>query len=208
MLPAGADPMDVRYNMINWVHRSTRGWSYGANVVDPRTGELIKGNVTLGSLRIRQNILIDSVLVGRDAAGDARGACEFGDMPDVAALLPPDPPTAERVAARLKLSNKAKKRLGSAANRDLGLNPKALAYRIGVEGAVDRLLLSNAPAEGKATAKWTPPRMPIGGNDVIARGVTEGPDVARTLRRIEDAWEAAGFPTGAPFERLVDEALV
>ncbi|WP_290799226.1 zinc-dependent metalloprotease [Flavihumibacter sp. UBA7668] len=58
LLPAGADPMDIRYNMINWVHRSTRGWSYGASVTDPRTGEIIKGNVTLGSLRVRQDYLI------------------------------------------------------------------------------------------------------------------------------------------------------
>ncbi len=58
VLPAGADPMDVRYNMIQWVHRQTRGWSYGASVVDPRTGEIIKGNVTLGSLRGRQDYLI------------------------------------------------------------------------------------------------------------------------------------------------------
>ncbi len=58
VLPEGADPMDVRYNMINWVHRLTRGWSYGASVIDPRTGEIIKGHVTLGSLRVRQDFLI------------------------------------------------------------------------------------------------------------------------------------------------------
>lgn len=58
ILPDTADPMDIRYNMINWVHRSTRGWSYGAAVTDPRTGEIIKGNVTLGSLRVRQDYLI------------------------------------------------------------------------------------------------------------------------------------------------------
>ncbi len=58
VLPEDADPMDVRYNMINWVHRSTRGWSYGSSVVDPRTGEIIKGHVTLGSLRVRQDFLI------------------------------------------------------------------------------------------------------------------------------------------------------
>ena len=58
LLPDTADPMDVRYNVINWVHRSTRGWSYGASVVDPRTGEIIKGHVTLGSLRVRQDYLI------------------------------------------------------------------------------------------------------------------------------------------------------
>jgi poly(A) polymerase len=125
----------------------------------------------------------------------------------LAALLPADPVTADRVAARLKLSNKAKKRLASAADPQLGLNPRALAYRIGIESAVDRLLLAGRTSEAKATAKWTPPRMPIGGGDVIARGVAEGPEVARTLRRIENSWEAAGFPTGEAFERLVKEAL-
>ncbi|AGC78230.1 uncharacterized protein DUF5117 [Nonlabens dokdonensis] len=58
MLPEDADPMDVRYNIIQWVHRSTRGWSYGGSVVDPRTGEIIKGHVSLGSLRIRQDFMI------------------------------------------------------------------------------------------------------------------------------------------------------
>lgn len=58
ILPDTADAMDIRYNMINWVHRSTRGWSYGASVTDPRTGEIIKGQVTLGSLRVRQDYLI------------------------------------------------------------------------------------------------------------------------------------------------------
>jgi hypothetical protein len=58
ILPDSADPMNLRYNMINWVHRSTRGWSFGNAVVDPRTGEIIKGNVTLGSLRVRQDYLI------------------------------------------------------------------------------------------------------------------------------------------------------
>jgi hypothetical protein len=58
MLPEGADPMDVRYNVIQWVHRSTRGWSYGSSVLDPRTGEILKGHVSLGSLRVRQDYLI------------------------------------------------------------------------------------------------------------------------------------------------------
>lgn len=58
VLPDTADAMDIRYNMINWVHRSTRGWSYGATITDPRTGEIIKGQVTLGSLRVRQDHLI------------------------------------------------------------------------------------------------------------------------------------------------------
>jgi hypothetical protein len=58
LLPEGADPMDVRYNVINWVHRSTRGWSYGSSIADPRTGEILKGHVSLGSLRVRQDYLL------------------------------------------------------------------------------------------------------------------------------------------------------
>ncbi|NNC76650.1 MAG: DUF5117 domain-containing protein [Woeseiaceae bacterium] len=58
LLPDDADPMDVRYNVIQWVHRSTRGWSYGSSVMDPRTGEILKGHVTLGSLRVRQDYMI------------------------------------------------------------------------------------------------------------------------------------------------------
>ncbi|MGB0778355.1 MAG: zinc-dependent metalloprotease [Flavobacteriaceae bacterium] len=62
MLPEDVDPLDTRYNVIQWVHRSTRGWSYGASISDPRTGEIIKGHVSLGSLRIRQDYLIGNAL--------------------------------------------------------------------------------------------------------------------------------------------------
>lgn len=64
LLPADADPMDIRYNLVQWVHRSTRGWSYGGSIIDPRTGEILKGKVTLGSLRVRQDYLIAQGLVG------------------------------------------------------------------------------------------------------------------------------------------------
>ena len=69
VLPPGADPMDVRYNIIQWVHRYTRGWSYGAAITDPRTGEIVKGNVTLGSLRGRQDYLIAEALLSPYVAG-------------------------------------------------------------------------------------------------------------------------------------------
>ncbi|MBX9782656.1 MAG: zinc-dependent metalloprotease [Chitinophagaceae bacterium] len=85
VLPDSADPMDIRYNMINWVHRSTRGWSYGNSVVDPRTGEIIKGQVTLGSLRVRQDYLIFSALLSPYANG-----------------IPPNDPMLKAALARLK----------------------------------------------------------------------------------------------------------
>lgn len=76
LLPADADPLDVRYNVIQWVHRATRGWSYGGGVTDPRTGEIIKGHVSLGSLRVRQDYLIATGLLspfeeGGEAAPEA-----------------------------------------------------------------------------------------------------------------------------------------
>ncbi|MBC8167044.1 MAG: zinc-dependent metalloprotease [Bryobacteraceae bacterium] len=71
MLPEGADPMDARYNVIQWVHRSTRGWSYGAAVTDPRSGEIVKGHVTLGSLRARQDYMIAEGLLSPYENGKA-----------------------------------------------------------------------------------------------------------------------------------------
>jgi len=74
VLPADADPMDIRYNVVNWVHRSTRGWSSGSTVVDPRSGEIIKAVVTLGSLRVRQDYLIFEALLSPYTNGDERPA--------------------------------------------------------------------------------------------------------------------------------------
>jgi hypothetical protein len=84
-LPNDADPMDIRYNIIQWVHRATRGWSYGMAVVDPRTGEIIKGKVSLGSLRVRQDYLIAQGLLSPFENGDE-----------------PDPRMAELALARLR----------------------------------------------------------------------------------------------------------
>lgn len=69
LLPEGVDPLDVRYNVVNWVDRATRGWSYGQEIVDPRTGEIVKGMVVLGSERIRQDLQIYQGLVGAAAMG-------------------------------------------------------------------------------------------------------------------------------------------
>jgi hypothetical protein len=69
LLPEGADPLDVRYNMVNWANRLTRGWSYGGGIRDPRTGEIIRGNVVIGALRVRQDIVIFEGLVGTALSG-------------------------------------------------------------------------------------------------------------------------------------------
>ena len=88
LLPAGADPMDDRYNIVQWVHRSTRGWSYGYPVADPRTGEIIKGNVTLGSLRGRQDYLFAEALLSPYGKGTPQASHD---------------PMSEMVLARLRL---------------------------------------------------------------------------------------------------------
>jgi hypothetical protein len=85
VLPPDADPMDVRYNVINWVHRSTRGWSIGSSVVDPRTGEIIKGDVTLDSQRARQDFLLGEGMIPPYQA--STDACEFGMLPDAGYLF-------------------------------------------------------------------------------------------------------------------------
>lgn len=136
---------------------------------------------------------------------------EAGLQPDglrrFAALLPPDTGVAQDVAARLRLSNKARKRLVCAVGASVRLPPRQLAYRLGVECAVDRLLLASQPEDAASIADWRPPRLPIGGGALIDRGLPKGPVVARTLRQIEDRWVQAGFPTGPEFERIVENAV-
>lgn len=126
----------------------------------------------------------------------------------LASLLPRDPALAETIAARLKLSNKARKRLACAASDDLEALPQALAYHVGTECAVDRLLLAGDSDAARAIAVWKPPRLPIGGGTLMARGLPEGPIIARTLRSIERRWVEAGFPKGEELERIVADSLV
>jgi hypothetical protein len=109
VLPSDADPMDARYNMINWVHRSSRGWSYGGGITDPRTGEIIKGNVTLGSLRIRQDYLIGTGLIpvfGDERRGAGSSVCELeaaaGDDAEYLAQLDPSMDAARMSLARIR----------------------------------------------------------------------------------------------------------
>jgi poly(A) polymerase len=125
----------------------------------------------------------------------------------LAALLPGEPATAEKVATRLRLSNKARKRLGCATAAEVSGSPESLAYRVGTECAVDRLLLAGNPTDAATICLWKAPRLPIGGGALIARGLAEGPIVARTLKRIENRWVEAGFPLADAFERIVSEEI-
>lgn len=140
-------------------------------------------------------------------AAEKKAGIEPDPLRRLAALLPQTPDLAEKIAARLKLSNRARKRAAVAAETDLSDSPHALAYWLGTESAQDRLLLANRPGEAAQLSGWPVPRLPIRGGQLIKRGVPEGPLVAKTLQEIERQWVAAGFPGGEPFERIVRDAL-
>ena len=125
----------------------------------------------------------------------------------LASLLPRDTAVAENIAGRLRLSNKARKRLACAAGADGTGVATEMAYRLGKEDAIDVLLLAGRSADAKAIADWHRPRLPISGGVLIKRGLAEGPVVARTLKAIEDSWIAAGFPAGDGFQQIVETAL-
>ena len=145
---------------------------------------------------------LEAVIASERSAGLAPDA-----LRRLASLLPRDPEVAAAIAARLKLSNKSRKRLVCAGNSELDLSPQALSYRTGSHCAIDRLLLAGKAGEAAAIAAWNAPRLPIKGGDLISRGLPEGPVVARTLRKIEDDWVRAGFPSGDPLEEIVSRAL-
>ncbi len=123
-----------------------------------------------------------------------------------AALLPPDPRLAEQVAARLRLSATQRKRVVTAAEREESPgDPRTLAYHLGRAEALDRLLL--AGADTAPLAGWEIPRFPLKGGEIVARGISAGPEVARLLREIENRWIAEGFPPRERVERMLDERL-
>jgi poly(A) polymerase len=141
-----------------------------------------------------------------------RAAGEAADpIRRLAALLPPELRVAEAVAARLRLSNKQAQRLVSAATPEL-IAPQPLAYRIGVEAAIDRLLLHGGDTAAiRGLRGWRPPRFTLSGGDLIAAGLRPGPIVARTLRAIEQDWVESGFADDEALRdiqrRHVDQAL-
>ncbi|KQN26408.1 polynucleotide adenylyltransferase [Sphingomonas sp. Leaf33] len=155
--------------------------------------------------------IVAPVLPEIDPAGVARLAAlastedAQGIAPDairrLAALVGHD--AVVEVGARLKLSNADRKRLEAAGSGVGDEGPRALAYRVGPDGARDRLLL--AGADTHSLDGWVPPRLPVSGGALVARGLRKGPDVARTLRAIEDRWIAAGFPER--IDAIVDEAV-
>ncbi len=222
VLPPDADPMDIRYNMINWVHRSTRGWSYGASVSDPRTGEIIKGNVSLGSLRIRQDVMLGTGLIPPNTAQGERGGmedyCEAAYSPDadyLASASAGDPATDAAAMSLARIRQLAAHEVG----HTLGFahNFAASSYNRGsvmdypapmVEIKNGKLDLSNAYAVGigefdKFAVKFAYSEFPAGTDEkaaleqIIQQGVADG------MLFIDDG-DARGVNTAHPLASVWD----
>jgi len=154
---------------------------------------------------------IDREGAARLSALVAREGSEGDSLRRLAALLPMDAGVAEAIAVRLKLSNAQRQRLARAAESAVPGNMRALAYAIGVESARDRLLLrgpDDAVRAGLAALRdWVPPRLPITGGDLIAMGLSAGPIVAATLKRVERRWVEEGFPDAARAHAIAEEEI-
>jgi poly(A) polymerase len=125
----------------------------------------------------------------------------------LAALFPPDAATAETMATRLKLSNAARKRLSVAAGTADLDQARALAYRLGRDSALDRLLLADLPDAARSIRDWDIPRLPLGGGALVQRGLKAGPLVAATLQAVENQWIAEGFPDADRVRQIADEKV-
>jgi poly(A) polymerase len=160
---------------------------------------------------VLQLVLPELAMEGVDAttslaAQEARQCVAPDPLRRLAALLPADPRIAEQVAARLRLSTAQRKRLATVAARGSGdEDARALAFHLGREAAIDRLLLTGqsiAPLEN-----WAIPQFPLKGGAIVARGVAAGPQIAQLLKEAEARWVAEGFPPAERVTELLDELL-
>jgi len=164
LMPEGADPMDLRYNVIQWIHRATRGWSYGEAIVDPRTGEIIKGQVSLGSLRVRQDYLIAEGLLAPYEKGKAGSAAPKPDKMQEMALARLRQLAAHEVGHTLGLEHNF---AASTVNRSSVMDYPPPVVALGADGVPD---LSQAYATG--IGEWDKVSITWGYQD-FAPGVDE-----------------------------------
>ncbi len=227
VLPPDADPMDIRYNMINWVHRATRGWSIGDAITDPRTGEIIKGNVTLGSLRIRQDYLLGTGLIPPFNASDMTrggaasdylrgGSCDFGALPDDEYLASLDPATDAAQMSLARIRQLAAHEVGHTLGLEHNFAASTYAGRASVmdypaplvEIKNGKLDLSNAYARGigiydKFAITYAYAQFPAGADESaeLARIVEDG--IAHGMLYLTDQ-DARPFGAAHPLANLWD----
>lgn len=181
VLPPDADPLDVRYNVIQWVHRATRGWSYGASVIDPRTGEIIKGHVSLGSLRVRQDFLLAEGLLAPYQDGDTAPAA-LKEM----ALARLRQLSAHEVGHTLGLNHNF---AASAENRASVMDYPHPLVRLAADGSVD---ISDAYDTGvgawdKFAIRYGYQEFPAGTDETLALTRIVADSLARGQRYVVDA---------------------
>jgi hypothetical protein len=217
MLPEGADPMDLRYNVIHWTHRSTRGWSYGYSVVDPRTGEILKGNVNLGSLRLRQDVLIGQGLAPSFASGPS--ACGMSAGPGfayLAAATGSDPVEMALARVRQLSAHEVGHTLGFPHNyiaSTYGGRASVMDYPaplVGITGG--ELDLSDAYARGigvydELAVRWLYGDFPPGSDEkaalaaIVEEGLREG---LRFVGHVDNAFVGAGHPYASVWDNGAD----
>ena len=181
LLPEGAHPLDVRYNVVQWVHRATRGWSYGTAIVDPRTGEILKGHVSLDSLRVRQDRLLFEGLAGAKATGT--GAA---DDPIQLALARIRQLAAHEVGHTLGLAHNF---AGSTAGRASVMDYPAPLVTVREDGELDfsRAYGVGVGAWDRAAIRWAYAEFPPGADEAAALERTVGETLAQGLLFLSDA---------------------
>ncbi|HSM15050.1 MAG TPA: zinc-dependent metalloprotease, partial [Thermoanaerobaculia bacterium] len=195
LLPEGADPLDLRYNVVQWVHRATRGWSYGGAVVDPLTGEIVKGHVSLGSLRVRQDrLLLEGLLGARPATGPDPVALALARIRQLAA---------HEVGHTLGLAHNF---AGSARGRASVMDYPAPRIRIAGDGGLD---LSEAYAVGVgawdvAAIRWAYSEPPDGTTEAQHLEGVVAETLARDLVFLSDS-DARPLGSAHPLASLWDD---
>ena len=169
-------------------------------LVAPRAVPVVRLMVERGIFRPVLPEIADVTALEDLAAAEAAAGLAPDPIRRLAALIPAA--SAESVGARLRLSNADRKRLIAASDGPGSEGPRGLAFRVGREIAIDRLLLAGQSID--ALADWTPPRLPISGGDLVARGIARGPEVARALRQVESQWIAEGFPDATRVAEIAD----
>ncbi|HPE47348.1 MAG TPA: zinc-dependent metalloprotease [Hyphomonas sp.] len=196
VLPEGVHPLDIRYNVIQWTHRQTRGWSYGGGVYDPRTGEMLKANVILGSQRVRQDRMIFEGLAGTAKTGTGEAD---------------DPVQLSLARIRQLAAHEVGHTLGFAHNFAASSNDRASVMDYPaplVTANGDDLDFSKAYAMGigawdEVAATWLYAQYPPGTDEIAAGNKVIGDAYGSGLRFVDDA-EARGVGTGQPYASVWD----